>query len=545
MKSSPQTLDRHQVRSLVKASLKIDWRGAINPFTGHSVKKGKIPGMAIIILLNLFISLFLGTIFIKAVDLLTGITVAGGTAMLIVAIQVLLEFGNIIISPDDYHVISPHPVNSKTFYIAKLAHLFLYVTLLSLTVSLGPAIFAAFRFDSLWAVPAVLIHFWICCVFVSALMMVLYTVVLKAVDRRRLEKALGYLHMIAILCMYLGLNVLPRIIKRHVFDLDIQAFPWLKFVPSYWFGAGIDLVWTAWDLHKMLFMLLGMVFLFILGRIAVSYLSLSYAESLVRTGWTRIKKKRSRLPKVIRDIWKRYSNPEDNALWLLVRANFKHDIQFRIGIMGYLPLMLFYLLYGFTVGGTNIRDPLAPAEEAQGVSNLLFGFVAVIAPFMLMGVMQTSKAWRAGWIFFATPIDRLRMVLAAEKLAITLLIPPLTILYCILYTILYGNPLHAIMHTIAMITVALTGITLLSIFNIQMPFSVEHAPGKMASGTIQPMFLSMFIFGVPIGLVSFFGYGGYWGWLIFVSLALLLNYLLKIGRVRRIRRVSRQWEFVG
>ena len=101
------------------------------------------------------------------------------------------------------------------------------------------------------------------------------------------------------------------------------------------------------------------------------------------------------------------------------------------------------------------------------------------------------------------------------------------------------------MHTIAMITVALTGITLLSIFNIQMPFSVEYAPGKMASGTVRSMFLSMFIFGVPIGLVSFFGYGGYWGWLIFVSLALLLNYLLKIGRVRRIRRVSRQWEFVG
>lgn len=545
MAAKGQTLDLHQVRTLLFTSLKLDWRGATNPFTGQSIKKGKIPGMAIIILLNLGMSLFLGLIFLKVVDLVTGLTLAGGVALLIIGIQVLLEFGNIIISPDDYNVISPHPVNSKTFYVAKLTHLLIYVSLLSVTVSVGPAVFASFRFDSLWVAPVVFFHFWISCVFISALMMVLYTVVLKSVDRRRLERVLGYLHMASVLSMYLGLNIVPRIVKRYAFDIDIQTLPWLKALPSYWFAAVIRLFSNGWDFESFAFFLLGLVLLFGLSRIAVSYLSLSYAESLIKTAWTQTAKKPSRIPHFIRHWWKRYSLPEDRALLSLVRANFKHDIHFRIGVLGYLPLMLFYLLYGFTIAGSNVRDPLAPLPDTQVVSNLLFGIVAVIAPFMLMGVMQTSKSWRAGWVFYTTPINRLHMVLATGKLATGLLIPPMFILLCAINTYLFGNLLHGVMHTTAMMAVALTGLSLLSIFNIHLPFTQEYAPGKMTSSALKSLVVSMFIFGIPIAVVGSLGYGGYWGWFIFVTCTLVLNRLLIFGRDRRIRRVARKWEFTG
>ncbi len=275
MSSTRQKLDLHQVRAMVGVSLKHDWRGASNPMTGTVNKKSKFPGIMIIFIMNLIMSIFLGAIFIPVSGLFTGLVLAAAGAMTVVAIQVLLEFGNIIISPDDYHVIGPHPVNSRTFYTAKLVHLLIYVTILSATVSVAPAIFAAFATGSIWSAPVVLIHFWVTNVFAAVLVMNLYTLILKKVDRRRLERMLGYLHMILNIGFYIALNVVTRVAKKVLLGFDVESLPWLKILPSYWFASWIKLIEEGWDLYIFMLGLLGLAVLYGLSRMAFSYLSLT------------------------------------------------------------------------------------------------------------------------------------------------------------------------------------------------------------------------------------------------------------------------------
>lgn len=545
MSESPQSLDRHQVRVLVAANLRLDWRGAANPLGGHGSRRGRIPGLVVILAVNLIASIFFGVVFFKVADLFSGLVISATGALALVSIQVLLEFGNVIISPDDYQVIGPHPVTSKTFYVAKLTHMIIYVTLLSSSVSIVPAILAALAFGGFLAAPVVLVHFWVTNMFGAVFMMNLYTLILKKVDRQRLERWLGYLHMLLILSIYLGLNVLARVMGDFLTDLDVTTLPWMKLVPPYWFGSWARLATGPWDTETFALGLLGVALLIGLGNVAVSYLSLSYSESLARVGWRRGVPTRRELPQFVRRLRDRVFGYEDRALLALVRANFKHDIQFRIGIFGFVPLLLFYLIYGLVRAGSNVLDPLAPTSDASATTNTLFGIAVVISPYILLPSLQVSKSWQAAWVFHATPIDRLKMVMAMTRVATVTMILPLSIILGVVFTLLYGNLLHGVLHTVYMVTLALTGLSLLNLFSIRLPFAMESRPGTVTGGTLGPMFLAMLVFGVPIGIIGHLGYGGYAGWAIIMAATLAIRWMLGRRQCNRVRKVAPTWEFFG
>jgi len=537
-------LDLPQVKSIVAASLKNDWRGSSNPLAGGS-RGGKIPGIVMIMIMNLVMSIFLGAIFIPVSDLFGGMVLAATGAMAVVAIQVLLEFGSNIVSPDDYHVIGPHPVNSRTFFAAKLAHLLIYVTGLSLTVSLAPAIFAAFAFDSLLAIPAVLGHFWLTNIFAAVVVMNLYTLILRKVDRRRLERLLGYIHLILMIGFYMGLNILPRVMRHALSGLDIATLPWTKALPSYWFAAWVKLVADGWDLETAALGLLGLTVILALGKLAVSYLSLGYSESLSRAAWVRSSSRKPLRTGIVGRFWQRVTSFEERALMLLVRANFKHDTQFRMNILGFIPLLLIYMVYGFLVAGSNVRDPFNPLPDTQVMTNVLLGLAMIILPYTMLSVMQSSKSWRASWIFHSTPHDRIAIIQAVDRIILRVLILPTGLLMLAMFTYLYKNLFHALLHTAFMIMVAVLGISFLNLFSIRLPFSMESRPGSTTGGFLRPMILAGLIFGIPVAIIANTGYGGYIGWAVCMVIAYTAYRLFGRGRVSRIRKFAADWEYTA
>jgi hypothetical protein len=251
------------------------------------------------------------------------------------------------------------------------------------------------------------------------------------------------------------------------------------------------------------------------------------------------------VPPVIRNLWKRFATFEERALLILMRANYRHDTKFRMGILGFIPLLLFYMIYGLLTRGGNVRDPLAPLPETQAVTNFLLGMAMIILPFTMLSLMQTSKSWPAAWVFFTTSYDRVKMICAINRLVTWILIIPIGVFLCGIFTFIYANLLHALLHTIFLILVAVAGLTLLSIFNIRLPFAVDIKPGNMMGKMVGPLILAMAVFGVPLGIVGSVGYGGYLGWVAFIVAAIVLNWLLGLGRNSRIRKVSTTWEFPG
>ena len=540
-----QQVDFAQVKTLVRNNIRLDWRGTTNPLSGYGTKKGKFPGIVVIFLMNAVLSAIISAFFVKSADLFTGLVVTTTVAMGAIAMQVMMEFGNTLMSAEDYLIVSPHPVNSKTFFVAKLYHQALYVTALALSISLIPAIFSSIYYKSILVLPLVLGQNWICAIFASVFIMNIYTWVLKKVDRHRLERWMGYIHMVLLLGMYLGLNVLPKMLKNVLTNINIADYWWGKLLPAYWFASLYRLIKSGWDTQYALFGLLGLIVLFILGRIAVSYLSLSYAESLTKTGWNREKIRSNRSPGIFARLWDRYSNDEDKALMRLMRANFKHDIQFRIGVMSLIPLVIFYLAFSLFTKGTNVRDPFLILDNSQVMTNIFFGMACVIGPYTLIGAMQASKQWRAAWVFYSAPVDRVKLVLAMERIANIVIMVPMGLFLFVVLAFVYKQPLHAFLHTLSLIIMALNTLSFINIYSIRLPFAMDSTGNNWASSILAPMLLSVVIFIVPLTIVGVVGYGGYLGWAGFVTFFILLRWVLGKGQKSRIKRAFAKWEFTG
>ncbi len=540
-----QRVDKHQLKVLVMNNLKLDWRGATNPFTSYNNTKRKFPGMLAILGMNVFLSIFVGLVFIRVADLFSGLVISASIAMLAISMQIMLEFGNTLISPDDYNIISPHPVSSRTFFIAKIINTVIYVSILTASIAFIPSILAAFRLSTPLVIPVVWLHFWICNVFAAVFMMNFYTWILQKIDRQRLERWLGYIHMGIMLSTYLAMNVMPRWLNSEKTLIDISQYLWAKFIPAYWFGSIIKLVIDGWNLELLALGLLGIILAILLGRIAVSYLSLSYAESLTKTSWKKDTGRKKESTGYLAGFWKNMANPEDKALMKLIRSNFKHDVQFRLGVMAMVPLIVFYLVISLVAEGTNVRDPFTIQSDSQVMTNLMLGLVCIIAPYTLIGALQASKQWKAAWVFFATPMNRTNMILAMERIANMLITIPLAIFLAVVQAFLFGSILHAVLHTTAMISIALCALTLINIFSIRLPFAMDNTGSNWAGSVVKPMLIGMAGFGVPLAVIGIVGYGGYAGWAGFTAFFIIVRWLLVRGQKKRIEKELVKWEFSG
>jgi hypothetical protein len=545
MTTSTQTLDRHQLKTLLRTSLILDWRGTNNPFSGFRQRsQTKAPGLVVVLGLNMLFSLMMAGLIALIDDTIEGIVLSAALAMCLIAFQVVLEFGNTLVTATDYDVISPHPVSSKTFYVAKILHALVYVTILSSAVIFLPALVALIARPEWWAAPGLIAVFWTSCVFVAVLVMNLYTLILKRVDRQRLEQVLGLAHMVLVFAFILGMQGM-RLFQYGQIKYDFSAQLWFKLIPSYWYAAPLELLSGRWSLSALGWMAFGAAVLVLLGRTAVSYLSLSYAESLTRLKWTSSTASHKDRAGLLSRLLTTGGSPEDKALMLLIRKNFRHDAQFRMGVVAFIPLLIFYLIYGFVLAEGAARDPLAPLPNTDAMTSVLFGLATIISPFMVLPALQGSKEWRAAWIFMAAPIDRLKMVLAMTRFTERMLLLPLAVVLAPLLGYLYGDLLHAAMHTILLVLLAQAGVAFINWFSVKMPFSHENTTANYQASAFKPMIVAMVTFGIPMGIVSAAGYFGYYGWACFVGGALILRWLLRQGQNRRILKKVSQWEFAG
>jgi len=536
--------DRRQFAALFRVSLLLDWRGSTNPMDATRSKRSKFPPFLVIILMNIVYSIIIAVIMAKASDPYLGLVIGGLTAMILVGFQVLLEYGNIIISPDDYGVISPHPVNSRTFYIAKLAHVLFYITLLSLSISLIPAIVRMAISRDLAAVVFVPALFWILCIFAGFFMMNAYTVVMRFADRRRVERILGYVQLVLVLLFY-GLYMLILGVEKLLPLLNSENAGWLVYLPPYWFACWIKLAETGWDPAAFQLGMLGLVVFAVAVVLGVSRLSLSYAETLSKQGPAKAPRATSRAVSAgSGGFWRRFATREEHALLTLLRAQFRHDTKFRMSVFSIVPLLVFFLVYGLA-RGMSFSDPFLPAMESSGQSNAMMVFMVAYLPLAFLMLVNYSSSFRAAWIFHIAARDRIKLIIAARRMITLFFAAPFCLLLWVLYSYAIGHAVHALLHTIVLFLLIMVMYNIFQIIKSDIPFAQEMVRGQ-AGFMLGMLYLgNSLVIGVPVFLVTNYGYGSYLNYGIIVAVILTINFLLGIIRTRVLRRRVRQWEYMA
>jgi ABC-2 type transport system permease protein len=466
-------VDAMQWRALVVTALRVDLRttGAMSlSRMGPSNGARSLSGFVVSLV---FMSLALMLLVAFAQDLFFSLTIYFSFLIFSIGSSLLLEFQSIVLSPDDHRQLAYHPIDSRTFYAARLTAVLVYVGVMTVSLGTLPIVASVFAPEGgLHVALAVLVASLVAAVTTTFLAIGAYVLLLHYVSTARLTHALTYLQLAATFLVYGSYFALPRLIGEglrigHFVDPD----GWILALPGTWFAsyAGIatgDASPTHVALAALTLLILAFSVSLTAGRV-----SLDYADRLALLSSSTATKPDD-ISRSVRGGWL-FRDGERRAIALIVRALFRYDMKFRLGVLTIVPLTIVYMFVG---DGPNVMsDPFVAPPD--GDPQFVY-FAILFFPSMLRQALSKSDAWRAAWILYATPADSARLVLGLKDFVLLMFVAP----YLLFLGVLIGWGFERFDHLVILLVTLGLLTHLLAVFELlitpQLPFSQPATKGS-------------------------------------------------------------------
>ncbi len=191
-----------------------------------------------------------------------------------------------------------------------------------------------------------------------------------------------------------------------------------------------------------------------------------------------------------RGFW--FASGEARAVALLVRGQFRHDHRFRMGVLGLLPFTLLYMVLGVRNGA--VADPFTATRNMQAWPLTM----AVLAsPAMLRMLLTRSDAFRASWIFFTCPSDRMRIARSSKDVLVAFFLIPYLLVVSAIYAYVVGNVVHVLVHVAFLGLLAHLVLQIALLLDPALPFSrpmqQTRVTGFFLAFTFATILVSLFI----------------------------------------------------
>jgi hypothetical protein len=346
-------------------------------------------------------------------------------AALLVFSAVVVEFHEAAFDPADLEVVGHRPVTARTWSLARLTNLGLYVGLMTAALTLFPTFMGAALRDT---GPAWLVVYPLASAAATtsaaAVALLLYTSTSFGAALGGVRRLAAWVQIVAILVLFYGGQLMLRDASG---DLEVLAYAppaWVRWLPTWWLGQGVG---TAPDR-----VLLGLIAAAGLGGVALLRLSAAWASvTRVRPAQPVIEHRSERLVGPWVALAAR-SRREAAVLALALKA-MARDGELRTRQLTTLALPATTVAIGLVTGEYgDPRGGLAPASTLPVVTSVL---LAAAVP-QALHQLTVSRDHRASWWLSRGwgPAERA----GARKAVLAWVVAPLWLAHALLLVWLWG-----------------------------------------------------------------------------------------------------------
>ena len=538
-------IDPRQYTALLRLAWRHDMRQSRMGFGWQ--QSGRNPQLIFVITLAYYLifGVLFASINLSAQSAFIGLSVTHAALMFLLGGIILVEYNTIIISPDDYHILGYQPVSSRTYFLAKLTNLLFYTLAFALILG-GPTAFVyAFLRNGLQllaglTVLAGVIGAALC---VSLAMVLLYGQLLRLISPARLKSILTYFQFGLSFLVYTSYLYLPKLLEGRFADMQFERENWLLLIPTSWF-AGIGQLGLGPAGFDWIAALLGLASVALLFGKVFSTVSLDYAARIaaVSEEHTQSPVRAAGSARRRADIVRWFRVPENRVVARLVRAQFRHDNKFRLSVMSLVPLLIFYLYMGLREG--TLRDPFITGSSGMQ-SFFIFFFAILMLPLLMKQNLESSNAYEASWIFYATPASQPRLVLATRNALFVLFAVPVLLFALGIFWHYFDNALHAIVHTAVISSLSFVFLQLIYLLNPKLPFSQPKTRGSQSRAMILAFFLLPALGIVLLSVIASLVYVSAVRTGILLIGLVVLAALLEMWIKQRVQHTARRLQFAG
>ena len=484
-------VDFEQWKALTVVALKLDFRGS-----ALTQRQGEHESRVVISLIfqAIFYTLFGGIIAYlvwASRDLWLAGTIASTYIAFLIGTAVVLDHHSVISSPVDYAILGFRPVSSRTYFAVKLTNLLVYTTALTTVAAWVPVLVTSAR-HGVGIGGALFLDIYASSTATTLAIALGYATVLRAVGPDAIERMLSYVQMVMGFAVYGGQFLISGVLSRTAPGTwSLPASPLILLYPGTWFGSYLALASGRTSPGAMACAAVSIVAVVVMGSQLGGRLSLQYSEALgamtvaARARAASAAEKRSR-----RGFW--FTSGEARAVALLVRGQFRHDHRFRMGVLGLLPFTLLYMVLGVRNGA--VADPFTATRNMQAWPLTM----AVLAsPTMLRMLLTRSDAFRASWIFFTCPSDRMRIARSSKNVLVAFFLIPYLLVVSAIYAYVVGNVVHVLVHVAFLGLLAHLVLQIALLLDPALPFSrpmqQTRVTGFFLAFTFATILVSLFI----------------------------------------------------
>jgi hypothetical protein len=482
-------VDYEQWLALTRTAIRLDLRMASLGQAAYH-RPGKSEGTTRLLIMRFVIYsimgiMFAGLVLINKDVFLTG-TLFLSYTMVMTAMLVLIDFGAVVISAEDFSILGYQPVSSRTYFFARLTNVLVYSTLLSLALGLAPIVTFFFTLGfrpilglaALGATP-------LAGAATALFLVLIYTGLLRVVHPKKLRRAASYIQLMMSFLIYGGYMFVPRLMDaRFIKTATLTKSIWLFLLPSTWFASYLDLAAGHWGIGEVFPALFSLLVLgFLLGN-ARGKLALEYSDhlSLAMASGEGVKKVAVAAGRTAL-VFKR---GEARVVALLVRNQFKYDQKFRMAVLGILPLTVLYLFMGLRSGP--LYDPFAGSTSGFSQSWMLY-FAVLMFPSMLKATLTYSDSYQASWIYYATPADRTRLVQCSKNFVMAYFVVPYLIFIGVVFLYFFRNVGHVLLLLSVLAMLSHFFLQMTVFFQPMLPFSQPPRKGQRSGNFMVALML--------------------------------------------------------
>ncbi len=537
-------IDPMQFRALLLLSLRVDFRTGL--FTSSKKKKksvkkrGGLPGLWQIPLFYGFLGLVLSFTIIENANIFFTGSVMITIGMFAVAMSVLVEFQSVVVSPEDFYILSHRPVNSRTFFAARMANLLIYIGAMTVAIGIVPAALYTFidGFRPLLGIASMLAMFG-ASVLITLFIVFLYVNLMRVVHPKKLRRIFSYLQLVLSFLVYGSGMIFSTLLNSGVLsDIMLTQEPWTLLLPSTWFASLMLLAVGEASFTTGLSLFFGAGLTMMLLIYSYGKLSLEYASMLTRLSEV------SEPPSAAKRIpgplaWFRHG--EGRAAALLIHNQFKHDHKFRMAVLAIIPLTVLYLLAGLAEG-SGLADPFIDPAKHVEKANLLY-FAMAFFPVLLMASMARSDSYQASWIFYVTPSDKGKLVLAVKDVLVLFFVFPYVIGLGLIFSVFFESFRNVLIHIFMLAILSHLILQVLVVTNPFLPFSRPIRKGERTAGVFVGIIVAALSMTIIINVLARLIYPSEIATAVTLVLLATLTIVFERFAAARVRRMSKLLQY--
>ena len=504
-------VDTDQLHIILKVKLLMDER---RPKTAFAAKRntsnnnnGKVQNPILVSVMTVILGLVLCVFLFLGKAPYVAQTLYFIAFMVMMSITLISDFTSVLIDPRDQFILLPRPVNDRTVAVARILHISIYITRLSLLQGIGGIIMVGF-IDGPLAAPLFFIQILEATFLSIFTVNIIYLVLMKFVSPQKFKDIISYFQIGFSVLIFGTYYLLPKLINVSALDgVNLLSHWWAYTLPPVWIAALNELLLHSGraDVITAVLAVIGLVMPVIglwlvakvlapgfnrrLSIIATSDGNSNSAVNIKKAGRFNL------LDKIGAMI---APDPVENAGFNITRKLAARTREFKLKVYPSFAYVPIYFLY-FTLkgSGSTVSDSMDKMRNGHS-----YVFLIYLCTFILMTVLSNvsmSSKYKSAWVYYALPVDQPGKILSGMyKAIITIYFLPYCLVIGIASVFIWG-PQTINDSIVAFLFCTIYGM-IVAIFTVKgLPFSKPFIAKQGGGKFITSMLMLAFIAAVGFG----------------------------------------------